>query len=319
MSKSFLTLFWITLLLHSACDKVVEKPEEDSFPDKPLKEMRMNTDDNGEVAFDVVTENEIRETVSVQFSTPGKGFLSPDPAHHRFIYRAFSEESGTDSFSYTISKPGITRKGNIFLAVKTPPCKPVYSGNVDYNIGNRVMDTALFIPFDLRDTILCRFKQIEITGESPLFRISSISSTGFYVKPIGSFAGTGSFSINYKITVHELSPFPKLVKFNLDFTPNYCDKIFHVRNTPFPIRFPHGKNSISLDRKQFSGFVNCCQDDLVPLKNWFVPVAPIQFNYEFDSTRVRILKSPGQQELRFGYRFENSRHKSDTGFAVLRY
>lgn len=319
MLRSFHLLFWAFTLLFFSCDKVVEKPVEDTFPKNDLKEIRIETDESGEVAFDVVTENQIRETVSVQFSKPVKGKIEPDPTHHRFIYRAYAEETGLDSFSYTISKPGIFKSGKIYLQVKTPLCSPKYSGNVDYNIGNQLLDTALFIPFDPRDSIFCKSKKIEITDDNPLFHISSVRSDGFFVKVNGLLARTGAFSINYKIVVHEFTPFPKLVKFSLDFTPTYCDKVFQVRNTPFPIRFPHGKNFIILDRRQFSGFVNSCQNDVLQANNWFIPVSTIHFNYELDSSRVRIQRGPGPQELKFGYRFENVRHKADTGFAVIRY
>lgn len=319
MSRSFHLPFWIVLILLSSCDKVVEKPVEDTFPKHDLKEIRIETNERGEVAFDVVTENQISETVSVQFSKPVKGKLEPDPVHHRFIYRAYSEETGLDSFSYTISKPGNFKSGKIFLLVKTPLCNPKYSGNVDYNIGNQILDTALFIPFDSRDSIFCKSKKIEITDDNPLFHISSVRSDGFFVKVNGLLARTGAFSINYKIVVHDFTPFTKLVKFSLDFTPTYCDQVFQVRNTPYPIRFPHGKNYISLNRKQFFGFVNSCQNDVLQTNNWFIPVSPIHFTYELDSTRVRIQRGTGGQEIKFGYRFQNSRQKADTGFAVIRY
>lgn len=324
--KTTLIGIWLSIfLLLFACDKVVEKPAEDTFPKIVLKEIEQGTDSNGVAAIDVVTENGISDIVSVSFSSPSKGKIEPDVAHHRFIYRAFAEESGLDSFKYVITKASLQPKeGWIRLQINLPACRHKYSHYIDYSIGHQILDTALFIPLDTRDTFCKKSPYyFEITDENSAFYISSQRKDGFFVKMKGSVVQIGNLGINYKIVVPgDTNPYLKLVKFSLDYTQTYCDKIFRVRNwLPFLRPQNHNNNFIIIDRKMFLNQVNCCQSDVVHLKNWFVPVGNVHYNYELDSTRVRVNKNPGPgpEDIKFGYRFANTRHKLDTGFATIRF
>lgn len=318
---TYLLLGLMLLVFQTACDKVVEKPMEEQFPKIELKEINQPTDSTGTAFLDVVTENGIVETVNVSFSSPSKGKIEPDPQHHRFIYKAFPEQSGVDSFSYTISRQAHTKTGMIKLQVITLPCVPNPSGDIDYSIGNQVLDSILFIPFDARDKY-CKNLTVSMADDAPLFRVVRVVENGFFIEATRVLVSGGNFSVNYLVHHKDFNPISKLVKFNLNFSSNYCDKVFKVRNLPFPIRV-HGPNNgyIFLDRKMFVNQVQSCSNEVVMVNNWFVPVEQIQFAYELDSTRVKLFRpsGPGTKEIKFGFRFKNSRGMIGTGYGTAKF
>lgn len=317
MSKVFLFLTLSLALLTFSCDKVVEKPVGDSFSKIQLKEITHQTDSTGIISLDVLTENGIKESVNVQFSTPKKGRIEADLLNNRVLYIARPEESGLDTFHYTITRKEAVKMGTIILDVFTPACEPEPSGNVDYSIGVQMLDSILFIPFDSRDRY-CKSREIVLTDEHQLFQIVSEKETGFFVKALGDIAREGNFVINYKITIPGYSPINKMVKFSLEFTPNYCDNLFRVRNMPYVITCLPNTNYLVLNRNQFVGFVSCCKNELVMKNDWFVPSPGLQFSYISDSSTVKILKTT-LNEVQFGYRFHNIRGLTSTGYSKIRF
>ena len=304
------------LMVSYGCNKVSETPEPDAFLHLKLTEIVNQTDSTGSFAIDVIGENDIKDQVTVRFSSPKLGHIAPKTSTHHFIYQAFDEAAGIDSFDYFVERGGITKTGKIRLTVTTLPCIPVYCGSPSYSIPQIIADTIIFIPFDPRDHY-CKKKVIAIGSENINTRFSfvSLNDDGFYIRPRGVLKSSGHYTLNYSVSHQGNARILKSVSFDLIKTNQYCDNIFEVDSYSFPFR-KHATSYHLVNQRQIKHLATFCEGELVFVKNWFFPNGP---NVEYitpDSSIVKITKGTGST-FTYGFRYENIRQKADTGYATI--
>lgn len=312
-------LFFTIAFLNLACDRIKETPEPDSFIGMKLAEIEKSTDSSGVLYLNVVQENHIKSEVKVSFSTPRLGTISPDLANNRFIYRAFDEALGIDSFDYTVARGEDSKTGKIKLDVRTRPCIPTFNIENYYSVDSLIGDTLFFIPFDSRDKY-CQLKTVTFIQDGPfqLFSLKKYDKYGMYVKARGIIFRGRRYKINYQVAHIGFPSVSKKIEFTFSNTNSFCDNIFRVLNHthPYNVSSPTGFHQVNRDL--LGAFVIVCPGDLIKPEDWFIGDGlNIEYTNPPYNTIVRIRKG-SESVVKYGYRFVNKRTlKADTGWATV--
>lgn len=322
-------LFWTLCIIliggfgFSACDKVEEKPEPDSFSKMEMISIVATSDTNGEAVIDIIQSNNLKEALSISFSEPKNGKLTVESTSSRFRYKADKGFNGIDTFSYTVCKTALCKVGNIRIDVKQPviPCASSFSSDGSYN--DVVEASATMVAKLHPGDFLCKKAVLKMDGCSWALKSMFIDSEGIHFG-LPTFPITQDVEVQFSYSVRRDSTSDEWVhrvcSTMVRVNSSYCDKLFNVKDFLSKDQVARRK-PYRFDRAVAAGLVSSCLNDL---DTSYLSVYAFQGEAKIQESLTRpglyLIYAPDSLSTAvFYYKLRNKNGVLDTGKGTVRY